>query len=81
LRAPVLSVDPIEAALWRAGIARDEPTGLAAYVVAEAPAERQLELGLSAVIDASNYIEGDRQMWRALATRHNVPLCWIEVVC
>jgi predicted kinase len=81
LRAPVLSVDPIEAALWRAGIDPKQPTGLAAYVVAEALAERQLELGLITVIDAANYVEPARQMWRDLATRRRVRLRWIEVVC
>jgi hypothetical protein len=50
----VLSLDPIEAALVRAGIDRSQPTGLAAYVVAAALADRQLELGLTATIDASN---------------------------
>lgn len=81
LRAPVLSVDPIEAALWRAGINPDQPTGLAAYVVAEALAERQLELGVTTVIDAANYVEPGRQMWRDLAARRRAPLRWIEVVC
>jgi len=81
LRAPVLSVDPIEAALFRAGVHREQPTGLAAYVVAEALAERQLELGLTAVVDAANYVEPGRQMWRDLAARWGVPLRWIEVVC
>jgi predicted kinase len=81
LRSPVLSVDPIEAALWRAGIDHDQPTGLAAYVVAETLAEQQLELGLTVVIDAANYVELGRQMWRDLAARQRVKLRWIEVVC
>jgi predicted kinase len=81
LRAPMLSVDPIEASLFRAGIDRGQPTGLAAYVVAAALAERQLELGLSTIIDASNYMEPGRQMWRDLAACRGVTLRWIEVVC
>jgi predicted kinase len=81
LRAPVLSVDPIEAALLRAGVHETQPTGLAAYVVAEALAERQLELGLPVVLDAANYVEPGRQMWRDLATRRGVALRWIETVC
>lgn len=80
LHAPVLSVDPIEAALFRAGIARDQRTGLAAYVVADALAERQLEIGLKVIIDAANYVEPGRQTWRDLAARRNVPLRWIELV-
>lgn len=81
LRASVLSVDPIEAALWRAGIDPQQPTGLAAYVVAETIAERQLELGLTTVIDAANYVEPARQMWRDLAARQRARLGWIEVLC
>jgi predicted kinase len=81
LRAPVLPVDPIEAALFRAGIERPQPTGLAAYVVAAALAERQLELGLTTIVDASNYVEPGRQMWRDLAARLGVTLRWIEIVC
>jgi predicted kinase len=45
LPAPVVSVDPIEAAMWRAGVARDQPTGLAAVIIdavnAVEPARRQ----------------------------------------
>lgn len=29
LDATVLSVDPVEAAMWRAGVGRDQPTGRA----------------------------------------------------
>lgn len=81
LRAPVLSVDPIEAALWRAGIDADQPTGVAAYIVAEAVAELQLSLGLTTVVDAANYAESGRQIWRALAARRHEQLRWIEVIC
>ncbi|HEY4121864.1 MAG TPA: AAA family ATPase [Byssovorax sp.] len=81
MHAPVLTVDAIEAALFRAGIDRAEPTGLAAYVVAEALARRQLELGLSVIVDAANYVEPGRAMWRALAAEADVALRWIEVVC
>ena len=35
LGATVVSVDPIESAILRAGIDADQPTGLAAYLVAE----------------------------------------------
>ena len=81
IHAPVLSVDPIEAALLRAGIDRAQPTGLAAYLVAAAIAERHLEFGLTTLIDASNYVEPARQMWRDLAAQWRVPLRWIEIVC
>lgn len=49
LAAPVVSVDPIEAAMWRAGIDRGQPTGYAAYVVAEAVADGVLALGRTVV--------------------------------
>ena len=39
LRTPVVSVDPLESAILRSGIESDQPTGLAAYLVAETIAE------------------------------------------
>ncbi len=73
-RAPVLSVDPIESALLRAGIERSFETGLAAYLVAEACADAFLGGGLDVVVDAVSGVEPARTMWRALAVRHGVPL-------
>ena len=81
IRAPVVSVDPIEAALLRAGIERDQPTGIAAYAVAEAIASAMLELDQPVIVDAVNAVEPARAQWRALATRHGVRLDVIEVVC
>ena len=60
----VLSVDPVEAAMWRAGVGPSEPTGLAAYVVVEALAEEQLALGHEVVVDAVNSVEPARGQWR-----------------
>ncbi len=74
LRAPVLSVDPIESALLRAGIERSFETGLAAYLVAEACADAFLGGGLDVVVDAVSGVEPAREMWRALAARRAVPL-------
>ncbi|MGX1673279.1 AAA family ATPase [Streptomyces sp. NPDC055400] len=81
LAAPVVSVDPIEAAMWRAGVARNQPTGLAAYVVAEAVAGGVLALGQTVIADAVNAVEAAREQWRSLADRHGVPVAFIEVVC
>ncbi|PJE97243.1 hypothetical protein CUT44_13385 [Streptomyces carminius] len=81
LAAPVVSVDPIEAAMWRAGVARDQPTGLAAYVVAEAVADGVLGMGQTVIVDAVNAVEAARGQWRSLAARHGVPAVFIEVVC
>jgi predicted kinase len=72
--APVLSVDPIEAAILRAGIERSFETGLAAYTVAEACADASLAAGLDAVVDAVSSVEPARDMWRGLAARHGTPL-------
>ncbi|MFE2475231.1 AAA family ATPase [Streptomyces sp. NPDC059389] len=58
LPAAVVSVDPIEAAMWRAGVERTQPTGLAAYLVAEAVADTALGLGQSVIIDAVNAVQG-----------------------
>lgn len=69
LGCAVLSVDPIEAAMWRAGIGHDQPTGLAAYVVAEELAREQLLIGNDVVVDAVNDVEPARQQWRSLATK------------
>jgi predicted kinase len=51
LSAPVFSVDPIEAAMWRSGLAKAQ-TGIAAYDVAIALADEHLRLGHSVIVDA-----------------------------
>jgi Predicted kinase len=80
LRLPVLSVDPIESAILRTGIERSFETGLAAYVVAETLADRDLADGLDALIDAVNSVEPARDMWRALARKHGAKLVIIECI-
>jgi predicted kinase len=80
-RAAYVRVDAVEAAMWRAGVARDQPTGLAAYVVAYAVAEGSLEGGADVVVDAVNPVEAARQGWRRLADSLATPLRVIEVVC
>jgi predicted kinase len=81
LRIPVFSVDPIESAVLRAGIKQSFETGLAAYLVAEALADRQLVLGLDAIVDAVNAEEPAKTMWRHLGTKHGLPLRVIECHC
>jgi predicted kinase len=81
LTAAYLRIDALEAAMWRAGISREQPTGLAAYVVAEAVAEGCLLAGSSVVVDAVNAVEVARQAWRDLAARTRKPLRIIEVIC
>lgn len=65
----------------RAGVDRSQPTGLAAYVVAEAVADGVLALGHRVIIDAVNAVKEAREQWRLLAARHGVPVVFIEVVC
>jgi len=81
LSAPVVSVDPIEAALLRAGIGPGQPTGYAAYVAAEAVADGVLALGQTVIVDAVNAVEPARGQWRSLASHRRVRLGFIEVVC
>ena len=81
LDCAVLSVDPVEAAMWRSGVDRDQPTGLAAYVVVEAIAAEQIALGHDVVVDAVNAVEPARDEWRQLAERTGTLLRFIEVHC
>jgi predicted kinase len=81
LHAIWLRVDLIEAATWRAGVAQDQPTGLAAYSVAFALAEVHLDMGTPTVVDAVNPVEAAREGWRNLAASRSLPSRVIEVVC
>ncbi|WP_353809366.1 AAA family ATPase [Agromyces sp. SYSU T00194] len=81
LGATVVSVDPIESAILHAGIAAEQPTGLAAYLVAETIAEGVLVAGRTVIVDAVNAVEAARLQWRDLAERTGVALRVIEVVC
>lgn len=81
LGAAVLSVDPIEAAIWRSGIPPSFETGLAAYEVVATVAEHELRLGLAVVVDAVSSLEVAREMWRKAARRTGAATRVIEVVC
>src|SRR5450432_3208437 len=80
LSVPVFSTDPIEAAMWRAGLAKNE-TGDAAYEVARALADEHLRLRIPVIVDAINPVEAPRAAWRNLAAKHRVSLKIIECVC
>jgi predicted kinase len=77
----LLSVDPIESAIISAGIDPDQPTGLAAYLVAEAIADAALGNGQSIIVDAVNAVDPAREQWVELAEKHGEKLRFIEVVC
>lgn len=79
--APVVSVDPIESAILHAGIADDQPTGLAAYLVAETIADAVLTSRGTVVVDAVNPVAPAREQWVKLAARHSVPVVFVEVGC
>lgn len=79
-KAPVLSVDPIESAIVRAGIPATFESGLAAYLIALTLADANLAAGLDTVIDAVNSVEQAKDWWRELAAKHAVELRIIECV-
>ncbi len=78
---PVVSVDQIESSILSAGIDSDQPTGLAAYLVAETLAGNVLESGRSVIVDAVNAVLPAREQWVGLAGRHGNTLSFVEVVC
>ena len=80
LSVPIFSIDPIEAAMWRAGLLKTQ-TGIAAYEVAQGLADEHLRLRHATIVDAVNPIEAPRAAWRNLAAKHRVPLKIIECVC
>lgn len=80
LGVPVISVDPIESAILSAGIDSDQPTGLAAYLVAEKLAESVLRSGQSVIVDAVNAVDAAREQWVGLAARRDTTLRFVEVV-
>lgn len=77
---PLFSIDPIEAAMWREGLPKDQ-TGIAAYVVAQSLADEHLRLGHSVLVDAVNPVEAARAGWRTLAMKYPAELKIIECVC
>lgn len=81
LKCAVLGVDPVEAALWRAGISAAQPTHHAAYLAVEALAAEQLMVGHHVIVDAVNGPEAARARWRSLADRLRVELRFVEVLC
>ncbi len=80
LKLPIFSVDPIESAIIKAGIAKSFETGYAAYLVAETLTEEQIKLGNSVVIDAVNAEDEAKQVWIDCAKRLKIPLVIIECV-
>ena len=80
-KTPVLSVDQIETAILKAGISGGQPTGLAAYLVAETLAESLLMHDRDVIVDAVNAVDPAREQWVKLAERTGSGVQFIEVVC
>ena len=78
--AVYLRVDAIEQAIRQSGIAATE-VGPAGYVVAQALAGSNLELGQTIVVDCVNPVHASRQAWRDIARRAGTPLIEIEILC
>jgi predicted kinase len=78
---PMISVDPLESAILSAGIDADQPTGLAAYLVAETLASNVLASGASIIVDAVNAVNPAREQRVSLADRHGAAITFVEVVC
>ncbi len=72
-----LSVDVIEDALLRAGVAPGWTTGVAAYEAVGAAAQCNLELGATVVVDAVNDRDTARQTWRDVAGRAEVEVAFV----
>ncbi|MFN4002579.1 AAA family ATPase [Microcella sp.] len=78
---PVVSVDPVESAILRAGIDADQPTGLAAYLVAETIADAVVRSGQGVIIDAVNAVAPARDQWVLLGERLGVEVRFVETLC
>lgn len=81
IRAPVFSVDPLEATLNRAGITREHRSDYAAYDLAATLAESQLSAGQSAVVDAVNAKLSLRAWWTDIAERHGAAAIIVATIC
>lgn len=78
LRLPIFSVDPLESAIIKSGIAKSFETGVAAYLTAQTLAAAHLKLGQSVIIDAVNAEEEGKNVWREVARGHKVTMVIIE---
>lgn len=81
LRAVIVSVDPIEDAMIASGLPMSFETGVAAYQVGAVVAAAQLRNGFTVIVDAANYLEVGRDIWRTAAAETHSPLKAIEVIC
>ncbi|MEO6090759.1 MAG: AAA family ATPase [Umezawaea sp.] len=81
LRAPVFSMDWQLGALVPFGLLRADNTGPVADVQLVSAAARQLQLGLTVIIDATGHLRETRDRWRALTENLGGDFVGVECVC
>jgi len=85
LGIPVFAKDWLEGALLKSSLHEENTTdrrlGFAAYELLTILAERQLQLGQSAILDSVASTRTIREQWRALAARYGALWRVIECVC
>lgn len=84
IKAVYLRIDSIEQAIKQARHVTDEKDydiGPEGYVVANAIARDNLEIGLTVIADSVNPINITREAWRHVAKIVNSPCVEIEIIC
>jgi len=81
LPAALLSADPIDAALLRAGVRPEQRPDILGFEVMKALAALQLEAGLHAVIDAVNPFAWVRQSYRGIAAANEAAFVVVATYC
>lgn len=85
LAIPVFAKDWLEAVLVRcagtATSAGEQQSGFVSYELLTTLAQRQLQLGQSAILDSVASTETIRAAWRNLAATYHAGWCVIECVC
>jgi predicted kinase len=81
LRAPVFSMDWQLGALVPFGLLRADNVTAVAEVQVSAAAARQLQLGLSVVVDATGHRRETRDRWRTLTENLGGAFVGVECVC
>lgn len=81
LRAPVFSADWQFGALVPFGAIRNDNGGPLGDVMLTAMTVRQLQLGLSVILDTTGHEAQIRRRWRSLAERHGGRFVGVECVC
>lgn len=81
LPAALLSADPIDAALVRAGVGAQQRPDIVGYAVMRTVADEQLAAGLSVVVDAVNPFRWERQAYFDAAAEHGARIAVIATTC